>query len=471
MRTLTHGTRARAAAWTTCVAITLMALPALAAGTAGAIDTSFGNNGLVYAAWGTTAMVPLGTQSDGKIVMAASDLDPNDSSKAAWHIRRLHADGSLDTSFGTSGEVVLFGDHDSDNLRDMHIDASDRILLTGNVRVAVTTTSGRGKKQKTETNYYSRLTVARLTADGALDSSFGADGVVHTEVPGAEFSGAAGGEALAIDGSGNIVVGGSTYVASSSSGGGKGKKGGGGGNTPPQEALCLLRYDASGALDASFGTDGITVDDLTSVSDGVWSGAIGIQSTGHIVIGGRVSGSSEQWVLTRYDSTGAKDTVFGRVSIDGQYLRGLVIDGADGIVASGYHRPAGSSYASMIVSRHTADGAVDTSFGVNGISEVDLGDDAEAYWPALQADGKIVVGVAFRSAGSIELATARFESGGALDAGFGASGLGSAAGATGTGIGTLSPPALDPNGDIVFGGFTLDASDNVSIVLARWCGS
>ncbi|GIS98417.1 MAG: hypothetical protein CM1200mP26_01300 [Acidimicrobiales bacterium] len=74
--------------------------------TDGSVDTSFGNSGLATVEAGSdTRLYPVGNpivQPDGKIVVLARRQNPSGS----WMdvaVVRLNTDGSVDTSFGTSG--------------------------------------------------------------------------------------------------------------------------------------------------------------------------------------------------------------------------------------------------------------------------------------------------------------------------------------------------------------------------------
>ena len=191
-------------------------------------------------------------------------------------IQRRDTSGALDTSFGTNGEVHLFGDHGTDSLRYLTVDSSDRILAVGSARVEVL--SGKGKKK---TASYPRLfTVVRLTASGALDTGFGDGGIVHVDLP--EANGGTGqAESILELSSGALIVCGQAYgVAAASSGGGKGKKGGGGGQTSTSDAIALVKLTSTGAVDTAFGDAGYVIDDATTGDDEPWSGAIGLPEHG-----------------------------------------------------------------------------------------------------------------------------------------------------------------------------------------------
>src|SRR5262249_55476854 len=137
--------------------------------------------------------------------------------------------------------------------------------------------------------------VARLNADGSLDTSFDGDGraVVPFPESGTTFSFARG-RSLAVPPHGGIVLAGllSTRLRG-----------------PPRVA----RLTASGALDTSFGTGGrarVTVPNgITFFSDPV---EVAVQSDRRIVLAWTVSGSgvSQQFLVARLTASGALDPSF-----------------------------------------------------------------------------------------------------------------------------------------------------------------
>jgi len=117
--------------------------------------------------------------------------------------------------------------------------------------------------------------------------------------------------AVAVQGTtGDLVVAGSAVETSSA---GKGKRGGGG--TTSNVLAFVTRLDASGAVDVGFGSNGYSTHDVGEVH----YGAIGIQSSGAIVVGSRLVDSAEgsgltSWALHRYLADGSLDTAFGTVA-------------------------------------------------------------------------------------------------------------------------------------------------------------
>jgi len=140
---------------------------AIAAGTAGSLDSTFGDGGLVVTPGGRFFGVVV--QADGKVVAAGVDMVTS-----APVVARYNADGSLDTTFGTDGFVSPF---DDDSIVDgwatsVALDASGRILVYGLAVFEIET--GKGKKKKIER--FGAFALARLDADGSLDTTFGDGG-------------------------------------------------------------------------------------------------------------------------------------------------------------------------------------------------------------------------------------------------------------------------------------------------------
>ena len=217
--------------------------------TAGSLDTSFGDDGVVV-----TTMNPYGTltglvtQSDDKIVVVGQDRWNHPTEYIQWAIHRYNTDGSLDSTFGSGGRVNLFGGQWDQRAIGATMGANDKILVAGSAHIL----SGRGKKQTLAPTGV----LVCLNPDGTLDSTFGTGGKAYA----LEFA-----VAVARQSDGRIVVAG--YVTVSSAGGGGKKKGGGPKQT--SRAFALARFDADGDLDTTFGEDGILVHDITTANSSV----------------------------------------------------------------------------------------------------------------------------------------------------------------------------------------------------------
>jgi uncharacterized delta-60 repeat protein len=188
---------------------------------------------------------------------------------------------------------------------------------------------------------------------------------------------------------------------------------------------------ADGDLDLSFGIGGKVVTDFNGSTD--WLSRVAVQSDGKIVTAG-VSNPGRKFALARYNPDGTLDPTFGTGGKVTTVLSGNVQGGADGllllpggkIMVSGSVNLPSSVDTSFALLRYNSDGSLDTTFGNGGLVTTNIGsDDDQAIRLALQADGKIVAagrrGIQFypteQRKGNVALA--RYNSDGSLDATFG----------------------------------------------------
>jgi len=188
----------------------------------GTLDDTFGTGGevLIDLAGGADRLRAVQVQSDGKIV-AAGQAEMGGQEDAL--LVPLHPDGSLDTSFGDDGIVTTDVNGFDDRFRDMALQSDGKIVVVGQQTEADGTTT--------------RFTVSRFHPDGTPDAAFGTDGVVVVDFTG--LSAAATGIALQADG--KIVAGGHTET-------------GAGGRSTRDFAVARLHPD--GTLDTSSDSDG-----------------------------------------------------------------------------------------------------------------------------------------------------------------------------------------------------------------------
>ena len=285
------------------------------------------------------------------------------------------AGGALDTSFGGDGKVTTsFTDGAYGNA--VAVQSDGKIVAAGGTNGAA-------------------FALARYDTDGALDTTFGTDGKVTTG-----FTGGGSANAVAIQSDGKILAAGISA-----------------------QDFALVRYDTDGALDTTFGTDGIVTTTLTSGRDE--ANAVAIQVNGKIVAAGFATPGNPwrpYFALARYRSDGTLDTPFGD---GGTVLTPFGVSGkARAIVLQPDHKivTAGSYGGGFALARYNPDGSLDTSFGKKGKVATLLPGEApgNAYAVALQPDGKIV------AAGSNDFnlfALARYRVHGGLDPAFGDGGF------------------------------------------------
>ena len=188
------------------------------------------------------------------------DDDTWDHDGAVW---RFTMDGLPDSGFGTSGVVTTGFDHTYDVFQAMALDGSGRIVVTGS------------KNEGPSWSDPVSAVLARYNADGTLDSGFngGRPVVVRDQEWSTHYPGA-----LAIDGSGNILVGGSASKRDA-------------GGYPISQGAALWRFTVSGALDAAFWPKGWIVDTLlVDGQSAAWRG-LAMQEDGKVIAAGGSTGA------------------------------------------------------------------------------------------------------------------------------------------------------------------------------------
>ena len=248
---------------------------------AGTLDSSFGNNGIVYCETQYDyEHAPLHSIMDAQGRILTVSRADNDS--GFFLIRHLIT-GLRDTSFGSNGQVLVNAGHIS----------YDAILfIQGDSSILVASTI----QHLPDTNWnLSELSILRLLPDGSPDISFGNQGTTIIDFDQGEWVGG-----IAVQQDGKMIVSGRT-----------GWSIWGGGNTDP----VLIRLLANGMPDSSFGIAGTMVTALSpSFSNG---GPVAILPDGKILQ--TVSGST--LALLRFESNGTPDTSFGN---DGIHVDSIV---------------------------------------------------------------------------------------------------------------------------------------------------
>jgi uncharacterized delta-60 repeat protein len=336
----------------------------------------FGAGGTVVTPVGSAAagVHSVAVQGDGKIVVAGFAFDGTQNDFA---VARYNANGTLDTTFNHTGEVLThFGSTPS---------AAFGLALQGDGKIVVVGEAG------------TQFAVARYNANGTLDTTFNHTGEVLTSFAGST----AFANAVALQGDGKIVV-----VGEAGTGFG------------------ITRYNTNGTLDSSFYHNG--VDLITFGSATADANAVALQGDGKLVVAGTVSlGTENYFAAIRLTPGGSLDGTF-----NGSGGTALPM-GADAsatsllLQADGKVLLAGSSNGQFALARLNANGSLDTSFGQNGETTAAFGGAfAWANDMAFAANGKILVaGTAVESnSQSLDFALAQFNLDGSLDSGFNGTG-------------------------------------------------
>ena len=149
--------------------------------------------------------------------------------------------------------------------------------------------------------------------------------------------------------------------------------------TPPVVVPALVRITPDGALDPSFGTGGIAGEPILAAVTEAYE--VGMQGDSFIITGyGRATAEEKvDMIAARFTGAGALDRTFGtdglvRVNIanDDDRGRDLVVLPDGRVLIAGSGKPDATNINAMLVLLEK-DGALDTGFGTGGILQVDLG--------------------------------------------------------------------------------------------------
>src|SRR5262245_34165984 len=402
-----------------------LVLAVSAAAAPGNLDRSFAGKGWVRTfelRGGSGPYQPGGAedivlQPDGKILAVGED---SGRSSSAVGVFRYTPRGGLDSSFGANGwAATTLG-----SFAHAHAVALQR---DGKIVLA-----GEGPCSSIQC-----FALVRFHPNGALDSRFGAGGVVRTGPRwcGCHF------RAVAVLRDGRIVAAGRMYNRFG-------------------QTFAVARYLADGRPDVSFSGDGVASVDVGGSYEG--AEALSVQRDGKLLVAGGGGGGGQQFIVLRFRRNGGLDRSFsrdGRVTVtfgrerwDTAHAIAVRRDGR--ILIAGESRAGQVGPPKIALARLTGRGALDRSFGRRGhvlTQPAPAGGFAKAL--QLQSDGRLLVaGLAETAHDSTDSdwALARYRARGALDRTFGRGGV--VVTSFGTGTDWAGALAQQPDGKIVVGG-------------------
>ena len=295
----------------------------------GSVDSSFGPDGVVITNFTNTSIASdIALQTDGRIIVAGHSWGTTDNEFA---LARYNPDGSPDSTFGTLGLVMTPFSGKSAAARTLKIQNDGKIIVGGHVYTVgidwdefalarynpdgsldntfgtsgqLTTSFGAGTRNwinsiqlqpdgKIVAGGFSnnQFAIARYHSNGTLDNTFGTSGLVTTLIPGTTQGVI---NAVALSPSGSIFAGGFSVDTMSN--------------------FTIVKYNSSGIPDNTFGSSGILVSKISPEQDAIAD--ILIQADNKLLVGGSTNESSIfQFVLARFDSLGNPDPTFGTAGI------------------------------------------------------------------------------------------------------------------------------------------------------------
>jgi uncharacterized delta-60 repeat protein len=305
----------------------------------GAIDGGFGSGGLQQLDFNGLVDLSLDLSThQGGILVTGFAASPDVSAQRDLALARYGLKGTLDASFGTNGRA--------------------QAGLTGPVNVTVTDAARRGNAGALVAGYIGStfggrdLMVAAFDASGLLDTSFADQGFRILDFDNALDQA----NAIRVLADGRIIVAGTSRTPSGS------------------EDMTVLRLLADGSLDTSFGTQGWVAIDVDGGNDSAQS--LTTQADGKIVILGDAQfpsqGNIRNFVLARIEADGALDASFGTAGLSELNIDSFDFSNSLAQLASGHLILGGSSDGDFVIARFSADGVLDMSFGASGVTRIDF---------------------------------------------------------------------------------------------------
>ncbi|HEX4340804.1 MAG TPA: hypothetical protein VH062_33075 [Polyangiaceae bacterium] len=293
--------------------------------------------------------------------------------------------GGADTDGGDAGEpgpgltplVNALSTTGPDRFYGVTTDAKGNVYAVGQIADSTDTTAD-----------FSVL-VAKFTALGVLDTTFGTKGFVTRNVVtgtnGELYRG------IVVQSTGKIVVSGQAEHA--------------GAADVRDRDMVVLRFNPDGTKDTTFGTDGVLTLDLSTgalngtafSADSAW-GLVAYADDRLVVSGGKVrsGGVDTDFVLVRLSKDGVLDDAFGDhgvfeldtmqngMSNNASPRNVTLLPGTDGIIGAGY-QPIPGADTGPVVYKVTDAGKLDTTFGTDGVfSDRPLTEQTETYMAAVQ---------------------------------------------------------------------------------------
>jgi uncharacterized delta-60 repeat protein len=373
-----------------CIFFVLISLTAIHCSQAQTLDPSFGNGGIVETYFGQyvdSKVHDMLLQPDGKIIVCGTTYV---NSFDFMMIRYLE-NGALDPSFGDNGKAFI----DFDNLNNYGmayaLQTDGKIVVVGH----------------SNTPNYESISIARINANGTIDTSFGENGIVRQTTGSYECYG----NDVVIQPDGKILVAGK-------------------GIYPPQgEDFFLARYLEDGSLDTTFDGDG-KVENINDLSSGAQP-VITLQNDGKILLSGMGGVAGQQHYCTmRFLDNGALDNTFSDDGIQLTLIPGdynwpgnIIIQPDQKIVIAGYSGPWQFEHFSII--RLDANGNLDGDFASAGVFTHSINQGLDLLNDVLiQPDGKILAcGYTITPNDGYDFVAMRLNEDGSIDSGFGENGV------------------------------------------------
>lgn len=325
----------------------------------GELDLAFGEGGSCYIHGGMELRARAIVRNPDGSLLVTGDAQTTGGAHQVL-LAKVLPNGTLDTSFGTDGKVILPLGIGDDRGADLALDENGRIVVVGSSRDA---------------NNWDNSFILRTHPDGSLDETFSDDGKLFLT----SIAWTDGLIAVALASDGTVFGAGSALEAD-------------GFHT------LLVKADGSGQWDAGFGTGGYRVVPFSTGNDMAHGAAF---QDGHLYVCGAVDvdTANTDGYIARFGADGSTDSAFhgsGVLVIDlneADELNDLLVEPDGRVLACGNSGLASTVVGtSLLLVRALPNGTVDTDLDFDGVVTTLIGTGGSgAYGMAQQADEKILV--------------------------------------------------------------------------------
>lgn len=314
----------------------------------GNLDSTFGENGTVHHTFDQRNVgIDYVLQPDGKILVSGVQSDGNAGSQQFPYIARYNSDGSVDSSFGNNGtnKINYLG---PGVFSSIYLMDRSKILCTGSP------------------NGNSNL-IMRFDSAGAVDNTFGTNGVVqHAIPPGVNFFYDF---KSVLRSDGKIVSVAPAYLGVANN-----------------KNVVLSCYDTLGMIDTTFGSNGFYIDYNFVIGNGL---LIALQSDNKIIVG-QQNISETAVIIARYTTNGNIDTTYGvngYINIPAARIQLLTKFNDDKILV-GYQENG----VAPVFKKFNTNGVEDTNFSLNGGSTFEFANNDKARTAIVTANSEVLMG-------------------------------------------------------------------------------
>lgn len=264
------------------------------------------------------AILALAPDTAGGLIVGGSFSSPGPTPGAGSYLVRIGGDGQLDPQFALASSSSNFSNGINNRVEHIAVGSDGKIVIAG----AFSLVDG-----------LSRDTIARLEADGQVDTTFsvGFNTVASSQIG-----------SVLVDAEQRVYIGGTFHSFAGQS---RGE---------------VVRLHSSGGLDFTFPN--------LQINGPVWD--MQFDSTGRLLVGGRISfvGSTFAPAVARFMADGTFDSTLGSAARIGLEARQLSIQSDGKILVGGSFTTSTSDLESPYLVRIQSDGSIDQTFGAFNIN-------------------------------------------------------------------------------------------------------